>query len=133
MADQVAITQKAFRAFAHRDYEKCTHIVGQVFPRTTVFLIQLMLISLQRTGNDRLVRLFTEEHLPHLKKYEWEYALVRLTFGEIDPTDVAELARNSEMRVEYHCYLGSRLLTLGKVESAKEELIRCLEVEGTQV
>jgi CHAT domain-containing protein/tetratricopeptide (TPR) repeat protein len=133
MEDQITIAQEAFQAFVLRDYEKCSGIVGQVFPRTTLFLIQLMLNSLQRTGNERLVRLFREEHLPHLRKYQWEHALVLLTLGDIEPIKVAEMALNSEMRTEFHCYFGSRLLTLGQFDAAKDELCRCLEIQGSGV
>jgi CHAT domain-containing protein/tetratricopeptide (TPR) repeat protein len=96
-------------------------------------MIQIMLISLQRLGNDRLIELFVKEHLPHLEKYPWEAALVKLTLGLVSPARIAPLARTDDQKAEFYCFSGSRSLTVGDVDGARAEFDRCLRVSGQHI
>jgi CHAT domain-containing protein/tetratricopeptide (TPR) repeat protein len=130
MREHSHISVEALYAFANRDYPKCCDIVLVVFPKVTVLLCQLMLISLQRLGRESSIRIFESEHLPHLEAYPWESQLVKLTLERVDPAVVAEQARTAEQKAEFHCYYGSLLLTRGDVSGAHREFERCLEIPG---
>jgi CHAT domain-containing protein/tetratricopeptide (TPR) repeat protein len=127
---QVRMTQAAVSVFVRQEYGQCVRFVSTVFPTTTLMMMQMMLISLQRMARDHTVALFIDEHLPNVKKYPWEHALLSLTLGLIDSDAVAGLVIAPEQAAEFHCYWGSRLLTLGEVGRARREFQSCIQVAG---
>ena len=133
MNDQAEVAKLALGRFANRDYEAVCRLVAGLLPQTTLVMIQILLISLQRLGREELIGTFAKEHLPHLAKYPWEGALVNLTLGTVAPGDVKEMATTNERKAELYCYYGSRLLTFDNVETARGELEKCLQVEGSYI
>jgi tetratricopeptide (TPR) repeat protein len=85
---------QALQAFIERDYRRC---VKAAFPmlrgRPSLEVLQLILISLLRSGAIRLADQIGEVAVDDHKERPWEKALLELTLGRIAPSDLRGLAK----------------------------------------
>jgi tetratricopeptide (TPR) repeat protein len=133
MSDPEALREATLRAFGQRDYELCAKLAYQGFPQVTVTVMHVLLISLQRLGRDDLIRRFETENLPKLARYPAEQATIMMTIGLKESSEARACVRDDEQLAAFHCCLGSRYLTQGQVELAREQFQLCERVPGTLV
>src|SRR5579872_1665581 len=127
-------------AFARRDYRACAEAVQAVLStEVSLAAVQLLLISLQRCGAEDPAAV-GRALLPRLTD-PWERDLVRLTIGEINPSELVAAVDGGEVRtgkwslpfakdrrqdaqgrrlLQYRCYAGAQLVTLHHREAAEE-------------
>lgn len=117
----------ALNAFADQQYGQCLATIAAMGPLSDPLFVQLYVICLQRLGFTE-VQAFTDQVLPRLAGHPKVDALVRLALGLAQPDAV----RGSVDDAELHFCIGSRLLTLGDVATARDHLSRCAEqTEGS--
>src|SRR4051794_29352988 len=115
------------RAFAQHDYVECARQAGLALAKWPSHEItQLLLISLQRTGQDRLADQLGARALAEAARYPWEQALLKLTLGRVASDIILGQAKTPSQRCQALFYSGARLLTEGKVEAARKALAGCM-------
>ena len=86
----------------------------------TLAMMQAILISLQRRGEESILRALVPQLFATLKD-PWQRSLVCLILGLEESATVQAAAQNTNQSVQAHYYTGCRLLTLGRVEEARRE------------
>ena len=119
--EQATVSLRAMNAFSTRDYETSASIVAEIFPQVTSLNLQLLLISLQRTGRSDILATIAAENVPRLERFPWFHALALLTLGTKPPSEVESMVTTSEQKGEFHWVLGNLYLTRGQVELARQQ------------
>jgi CHAT domain-containing protein/tetratricopeptide (TPR) repeat protein len=132
MPDQ-NLMAKTLQAFGQHDYQAVAQRVYAMFPHVTILMMQIFLISIQRLGLDDEVAEFIKDRLPRLAPIPWAHALASLMLGLREPRDVFAMVSDEEQAAEFYLCLGSRLLTLGQVEAARQHFQNCLRVPGRHI
>jgi CHAT domain-containing protein/tetratricopeptide (TPR) repeat protein len=118
--------EQCAEAFVAGDYDRCVgHLWPLVQDDTTLHTLQLFLICLQRLGRDELLDQAGPQSLEIAAAHSWEQALLRLTLGQVEPTEVLEQATDAVRRCQAWYYTGARLLTRFEVEQAQHVLAEC--------
>lgn len=115
--------QQCAQAFIERGYYRCLEIGQQLLSATTRHdTLQMILISLMRTGQQTSASHFGSQALSVTARSPWHHTLVRVTLVLLPPTDGTAMANSDEQRCQTHYYAGARLLAEGNLEAASTEL-----------
>jgi len=87
-------------------------------------------ISLQRLGRTEELDRIAPQALEVTRRRPWFHALVRLTLGQVKPSDVIERASDETQRCQGHYYAFASLATQGRAKEAAAELDACLAIDS---
>src|SRR5207253_2990550 len=62
--------------------------------------------------------------------HPWYEALIRLTLGQVEPSELEPLARDAQRRGQLEYYAGARSLSLGRSGEARERFEACLRINA---
>jgi hypothetical protein len=123
--------ERCFRTFAIADYVGCLvetqKIVLEKTEAVSREVLLLMLLSLQRTGQDGMAKQMASTlTLPAGHDDAWLSALVEMLVGSKRPDEVAALAQDERQRCQFNFYAGERLLTEGQEVAASDSFKACV-------
>ncbi len=122
--------QECIRAFVARDYVAAGNQAMALLGAGTMMhgLLQILLISLQRSGQATVLAQVAEQVPGITSEVPWERALLELTLGQADPNVVLAQAENDAQRGQVFFYAAARSITLGKPETVDDLVRRALEL-----
>ncbi len=123
--------QKCIQSFVYGNYAECAQQVMPLLSTgVTPEMVQVLLISLQRRGQNDLVEQLSPQCLTMFPNHPWETALLKLTLGQEEPIRVLDMAQDDRQRCQARFYAGARLLTKGGEEEAGPEFLDCLATQA---
>ncbi len=123
--------QQCLISFVEHDYEAS---VGRAYDLLHEGagheILQVLLIALARLDRDEELGRIGSQALEVTRSHPWYSALVQLTLGQVEPSEVAGAASDDTQRCQARFYTAMRLETLGEANQAENELDACLALES---
>ena len=119
-------------AFGQQDYRFCIERVGAAIQTgsTSYLNLQLLLISLQRTGAEDQAAALGTQMLAFYATYPWFAACLGLTLGKANVDDVLALASSDTERWRTRFYEWSRALTMWQRQTAFRARRECMAIDA---
>src|SRR5262245_26266204 len=89
--------------------------------------LQMILLSLMRTGQQTTAEHFGSQALAVTARSPWHHTLVKVTLGRTPPEDARAIANSDERRCQAHYYGGARLVAEGNLEAARTQFEAALD------
>jgi len=114
--------------FLRHEYEKCSNdALNLIMKRMFHWLMQIMLISLQRNNRYDLLEQFGPVAIQSFSDHPFVVNLIKLTLGQISIEELRPLAANEKEQCQLLFYEGSLLLTKGDRKNALDCFEKCIE------
>ena len=121
--------EKCLILFSSNKYDQCVdkaiEIINAGSAHQSIF--QMLLISLQRLGQNEDLKCIATEMVGQTADIPWLRSLLRLTLGQLEPEDMLIMAKSPTQRCEVLYYSGARLKTLGRHQEAEMMFRECVE------
>ena len=116
------------RGFLRQDYPAASQRALALINAGTMThtLLQVLLISLQRSGQTKALAKVASQVPEIAKNAPWDRTLLELTLGEGDPNAALSQAQNDEQRGQVFYFTAERMITAGQPERATELLSRAM-------
>lgn len=100
--------------FAKHEYKHASNLALNLFQKRRYFwIIQLILISLERIGNDRALSAFSEVAYQSFSEHPWNLALIDVSLGLRNADELRSATIDAGQHCQLDFYEASRCLTLG--------------------
>lgn len=100
-------------AFAAGDWSTCVDRARALIQGATLHTLQLLLIGLQRLGEQETVEQIAPPVLEMAAGHPWDQTLLKLTLEQADPQQVLLQAGNAKQYCQVLFYVGAQMLTRG--------------------
>lgn len=113
---------KCMEQFTQREFAEFLKCAMSIVNESnyTLTMMQAILISLQRLGEESMLRAIIPQLFATMKD-PWQRSLICLTLGLEESTTIQAAAKDTNQSTQAHYYNGCRLLTQGRVEEARSE------------
>ena len=119
-------------AFVARDYAVAAPRLMAMIERDgpTLALLQMLLISLQRSEQAQLLEQVAVQVPEISKDVPWQRTLLDLTLGRGDPRAAATQSEDEKQMGQVLYYFGAHLLTTGRTAAARDVLLQCVQLQA---
>ncbi len=122
--------QQCVLTFINRDYDSCAQqAMALLTAGTSLEVLQLLMISLQRLGRTDSVEQLGSQLLAATSEHPWVHELLQLTLDQTNPDQLLAQAQTEEQRCQVLYYLGARCLTMGLDREARKAFSACLALD----
>lgn len=135
---QISLEQRFFNCmqrFHARDYPSASQQAMTLIQDGTMThaLLQVLIISLQRSGQVEVLRQIAVKIPEIAATVPWERALLELTLGQADPMAVLTKAQDDRQRGQFFYYAAARLITNGRSDLAGDLLRNCVQLQADSI
>jgi CHAT domain-containing protein/tetratricopeptide (TPR) repeat protein len=116
-------------AYLNQDYAAASEqALDLLRSQSSLMHLQLLLISLQRLGEKEKVARLGTKALAEAEGHPWDQTLLRLTLGQLDPSEVLQQASTNEQRCQGIYYASALAETAGEMQVAEHLRMLCCQL-----